>query len=248
MLVASAPRRSGVRAVVGLAALSLVTTAQSPALRQVSPVPERIDEGSFTVLMGGQRVGREQFSVHLIRSGDATYELRSESAYGERRAAMRLEADSAGTPLRYSLEERQGTEQVLRLGGQRIRDRFTTLARSTTGEAAREYLLTPGTVIVEEDGWVQYALLVRLPLEKSGDAVTLPSLSPSANSRGPVHIVLETVSDTLAMTGMRRHARRWRVVTASSEVRMVWADSLGRILRVMIPSRALDARRDDVPA
>ncbi|MBL0938006.1 MAG: hypothetical protein IBJ03_03870 [Gemmatimonadaceae bacterium] len=214
--------------------------------RQVQPT--RLDEGSFTVLLNGQRVGREQFSVQRIPVVDgATLELRSESAVGDRRTAMRLEADSAGTPVRYSVEERRGTEVTLRLGGQRVRGRFATLARSVTGESAREYLLRPAAVVVEEDGFVQHALLLwgrRLP---PGEGVTLPSLTPVANSQGAVRVVLEAQNDPIVIAGARRLASRWRIVTSSGEVRTVWAEPEGQLLRVLIASRGLDALRDDVP-
>lgn len=230
-----------------LRAAVLLALAPSALFAQ-SSVLQRIDEGSFTIVVRGQRVGREQFSVHRLTGTDgAALELRAESATGDRRTAMRLEADSAGTPVRYTLEERQGTEQTLRLGGQRVRGRFTTLARSVTGEAAREYLLRPGAVVVEEEGLVQHALLVRLPLRLPGDGVTRPSLTPAANSQGAVRIVLESIADTVTIAGAHRISQRWRVVTASSEVRLVWADADGHLLRIAIPSRGLDARRDDVP-
>lgn len=210
------------------------------------PVP--LDVGSFTITLGGQRVGREQFSLHQVASNDgATIEVRSEAAIGDRRTAMRLEADSAGTPVRYSIEERRGAEQSLRLGGQRLRGRFATLARSSSGEAAREYLLRPGAVVVEDDGVVQYALLVRKRMLAAGQGITLPSLTPVANAQGAVRIVVEADADTVTIAGARRVARRWRIVTTSGEVRLVWAERDGQLLRLQIPSRGLEAVRDDVP-
>lgn len=214
----------------------------------VAQPPARLDVGSFTILLNGQRVGREQFSVQRVEAGDgATLELRSESSVGERRRAMRLEADSAGTPVRYSVEERQGTELLLRLGGQRVRGRFATLARSVTGEAAREYLLRPGAVVVEDDGFVQHTLLVRGRVLAVDSGVTLPSLTPVANTQGAVRIVLEAEADEVVIAGARRVARRWRIVTGSGEVRLVWAERDGQLLRVRIPGRGLEAQRDDVP-
>ena len=121
---------------------------------------------------------------------------------------MRLESDSAGTPVRYSVEERRGADVTLRLGGQRVRGRFATLARSSTGEAAREYLLRPGAVVVEQDGVVQYALLLRDRPTAAGNGVTLPSLTPIANAQGTVRLVLETGTDTIVVAGARREALR----------------------------------------
>ncbi len=219
-----------------------------PPVQAQTPTQLRLDVGSFTLVVNGQRAGREQFSVQRVTSQDGgTLEVRSESALGDRRVAMRLEADSAGTPVRYSVEERRGADVTLRLGGQRVRGRFATLARSSTGEAAREYLLRPGAVVVEDDGIVQYALLVRDRRLADGAGVTLPSLTPIANSQGAVRLVLETHSDTIVVAGVRREARRWRVTTSSGDLRLLWADADGRLLRLTIPARNLEALRDDVP-
>lgn len=230
-------------------AFLMCMAAVLPIAAMAQTVPgQRLDEGSFTIFVNGQRVGREQFSVQRVAGADGSvYALRSEASRDNRLKAVRIEADSAGTPVRYSLEERIGAEQVMRLGGQRIRGRFTTLSRSTSGETAREYLLRPGALLVEDDGVVQHALLIKQPLRNAGESITHPSLSPAANSQGAVHIVLESTTDTVAIAGTRRPAWRWRVVTASSEERLVWADPDGHVLRLLIPSRQLEARRDDVP-
>jgi hypothetical protein len=225
-----------------------VAIAVAPARSAQPPAQARLDVGSFTLLVNGQRAGREQFSVQRVTSQDGgTLEVRSESALGDRRVAMRLETDSVGTPVRYSVEERRGADVTLRLGGQRVRGRFATLARSSTGEAAREYLLRPGAVVIEEDGVVQYALLVRDRTLADGAGVTLPSLTPIANSQGAVRLVLETSTDTIVVAGVRREARRWRVTASSGDLRLVWADTEGRLLRLSIPARNLEALRDDVP-
>jgi hypothetical protein len=232
-----------------LSALVAATVLHATGGRaQPQPPGVRLDVGSFTVLMAGRPVGREQFSVQrMAGADDAVLELRAEAAQGDRRSALRLEADSAGTPVRIALEERQGTEPTLRLGGQRVRGRFATLSRSRTGEAARDYLLRPGAVVVEEEGVLLHVLLLpRAPLAE-GEGVTLPSLTPSANTQGTVRVVLEARADTVVIAGARRAASRWRVVTAVGEARYVWADSERRLLRVTIPGRGIEARRDDVP-
>ena len=193
-------------------------------------------------------MGREQFSIQRVNAPDGvTLDVRSESAIGDRRLAMRLECDSAGTPVRYSAEERRGPELSWRLGGQRIRGRFATLARGVGGESAREYLLRPGAVVVEEDALILHALLIRGRAVTVGDGFTLPSLTPTANSQGVVRVVLEAEQDTIAVAGTRRASRRWRVVTAMGDPRLVWADRDGHVLQLRIPGRGVDAVRDDVP-
>lgn len=216
--------------------------------RQGAAQPRTLDVGSYSLLVAGQRVGREQFSIQRMAGVDgAVLELRAEAAIGERRTALRLEVDSAGTPVRVAMNERVGTEQTLRLGGQRVRGRLATLSRSRAGEAGREYLLRPGAVVLEEDGVVLHALLIpQLPVAE-GDGVTLPSLTPTANTQGTVRVVLEAAADSVTLAGRRQTAARWRVTTSSGEVRLIWADADRRILRVTVPGRGFEARRDDAP-
>ncbi len=232
----------------GLLSASPPTRDVRPATVQLGRQIDRIDVGSFTLFLHDQRAGREQFSMQRVVAADgATLELRAESAVGDRRSAVRLEADSAGSPVRYSVEERTGAMVTLRLGGQRVRGRFTTLARSTSGEAAREYLLVPGAVVLEDHGVLQYALLVLNRLHVEGDSTVIPVITPIANRQGTVQLALMTISDTVVIAGSRRQARRWRAVTDRGESRFIWADAEGRLLRVQIPSRGFNALRDDVP-
>jgi len=207
--------------------------------------PEPLDVGSFSILREGDRVGREQFSVRRVGSAEGVeFELRAESAIGDRRIATRLETDSAGTPLRYSAEVREGTTLVLRLGGQRTRGRFATLARTDRGEAAREYLLPDGTVVLEAESFHQTALLV-LGQRARAD-VRVQALAPMENRERPIRLTLDAEADTVVVAGVRLAAARW-VIDDSGARRVLWADARGRVLRVTVPSRGLEAIRDDVP-
>ena len=210
--------------------------------------PAMLDVGSFTISVNGERAGREQFSIQQTATADgATLELRAESAVGDQRSAVRLEVDSNGSPLRYSVETRAGASITLRLGGQRVRGRFTTLARSSTGEAAREYLLRPGVHVLEDNGVLQYALLVRYPNLSVGDSLAIPVFTPIANRQGSIWVSRQSDHDTVVVAGSRRSATRWQVRLADGDVRLVWADADGRLLRLRIPARTLEALRDDVP-
>ena len=217
---------------------------------------DRVDVGSFTLFMKNQRSGREQFSIRRVSAGDGVaFELRSESAIGDFRSAVRLEVDSAGSPIRYTLEERTGAEVTMRLGGQRVRGRFATLARGPLGEAAREFLLVAGALVIEDDGIMQYALVVRravlraqrLRAEAPDDTAQISTLTPSGNRTGSIRLVRVSNADTIVIAGSRQPSARWRVVTDGGDVRDVWADAEGRLLRVRIPARGLDAVRDDIP-
>lgn len=237
-------RRSAI--VAGIFSTVLLSAVLNVPCAAAQPV--RLDVGSFTILVHDQRAGREQFSLYRVGGSDGVaFEMRSESAMGDRHAAIRLETDSAGTPVRYSVEERTGASISLRLGGQRVRGRFATIARSTTGESAREYLLSAGAIVLEDEGFLQYAMLVRRPWTSADTAVTVNILTPVANRQGTMVLSLEAHDDTVTIAGSRRVARRWRVTMDSGELRFIWSDAEGRLLRVTIPSRGVDAIRDDVP-
>ena len=231
-----------------VSALALAVLFLPVAVPTLDAQGPRIDVGSFTLYVNGQRAGREQFSLQSMTSADGSaFELRAESAIGDRRSAVRLETDSAGTPVRYAVEERAGAAVALRLGGQRIRGRFATLARSTRGEAAREYILSPGAIVLEEEGVHQYAMLVRSRRMAPGDTLTIPTLTPIENRQGVVRLVLVSPDDTVTIAGSRQPALCWRVLTTAGEARTVWADAQGRVLRLRIPARGFEAIRDDVP-
>jgi hypothetical protein len=207
--------------------------------------PGMLDVGSFSILQEGDRVGREQFSLRRVGAADGVeYELRAEAAIGDRRIATRLETDSAGTPLRYSAEVRSGTTLVLRLGGQRTRGRFATLARTDRGEAAREYLLPAGAVVLDAESFHQAALLIIGRRDRTD--FVLRALAPMENREREVRVTLDAPVDTVSVAGVRLLASRW-VIDEATGRRVVWTDAERRVLRVTVPALGLEAIRDDVP-
>jgi len=61
-----------------------------------------------------------------------------------------------------------------------------------------------------------------------------------------VRLVLEAVDEQVLVAATRLPAQRWRLM-AGAEVRLLWSDADGHLLRVRIPSRGFEALRDDVP-
>lgn len=227
------------------AALSLLQFGiVSPAEAQA----DRVDAGSFSVSQDGRRVGREQFSLRKVPAPDgSTFELRSESVSGERRVAVQLTTDSLGSPVRYSLEIREGTKVSVRAGGQRLRSRFTTQTVRSTGETVREYLLVPGLIVLEADFYHQLAFVLRGRAPDVGKTVELTALSLLDNTERQLRLSLETRDDSVTIAGAARPAYRWKLDDAAGAVRTLWSDASGRLLRVLIPSRSTDAVRDALP-
>ncbi len=216
--------------------------------RMMHAQADRVDAGSFTILKAGQRVGREQFSWRRLPSPDgATFELRAESDQGDRRTTVQLSTDSTGSPVRYAVEIRDATSLSIRLGGQRVRGRFATQLFRATGEGAREYLLTPGTFVLETDLFHQLGVVLRGRNLQSGESVTVPVISPLDNAQRELRISLESADDSVTVAGVRKTAHRWRLEERGGITRTVWGDAQGRILRVLLPSLFLEAVRDDIP-
>ena len=232
--------RSLIGALVGIRALALPVGLHAQA--------DRIDAGSFSVRMAGERIGREQFSIRKAPAPDgAAFELRAETTQGDRRVAVQLTTDSTGAPIRYSLEIRDDANVMLRLGGQRVRGRFAVLARKPTGEVAREFLLDDHTLIVDPELFHQLCFVVRGRGAAVGETASVSVLSPQGNAEQALQVKLESLSDTVTIAGVVKQGRRWRLDDAAGLTRMVWADSDGRILRVTIPGRQIEAIRDDIP-
>jgi len=249
--VSPAPAVRAVRALLFVAAwLPLLMGASVPLrlsalLEHVSGQPDHLDVGSFTILREGARVGREQFSLRHVGSPDGVaFELRAESAIDDRRLATRLETDSAGSPLRYTAEVRSGANIVLRLGGQRVRGRFATLARTDRGEAAREYLLPDGALVLEVESFHQVAMAIRARRDRTD--FTVRALAPMENRERDVRLTLDVPVDSVTVAGVRLAAARW-IVDDPGRRRVLWTDAENRVLRVTVPALGLEAIRDDVP-
>jgi hypothetical protein len=133
---------------------------------------------------------------------------------------------------------------TLRLGGQRVRGRFATLARTDRGEAAREYLLPAGTIVLEVEAFHQAALLLQ---GRDGQPdFRVRALAPMENREREVRVTLDAAVDSVTVAGVRLAASRWLIDDPGNR-RVLWSDADGRVLRVTVPALGLDAIRDDVP-
>lgn len=203
-----------------------------------------IDQGSFTITVANQRVGREDFRIEGTPggSGGLEYVARATVAFSDRRLTPALRSDSMGTPFDYQIESRGTTTGTERWSGKITRGRVSARINSARGESAKEYIVTDGALIIDDDVFHQYFFLARRAAESSVSIVV-----PRRN----VQLVVR-----LAITGQERvtigtkdlEARHLVITEPSGATRDVWLDAQGRVLKVAIPSRNLVALRDDPPA
>ncbi|MEP6831871.1 MAG: hypothetical protein ABJB74_00695 [Gemmatimonas sp.] len=237
----------GLRRVLWVA-FALMVVLQTGLTTIARAQTDRVDAGSFSIEQQGHRVGREQFSLRKAPAPDGSaFELRSESVSGDRRVAVQLTTDSMGSPVRYSLEIREGTRVTVRAGGQRLRSRFTTQVVRPTGESVREYLLVPGLIVLETDFYHQLEFVLRGRALDVGKAVELTALSLLDNTQRQLRLLLESREDSVTIAGIVRPAFRWKLDDGAGLVRTLWGDAEGRLLRMTIPSRSIVVVRDAVP-
>lgn len=215
------------------AALLIALPAIAPAQRPV------IDEGTLLVSRNGARAGRESFRIQAAENG-RFLTATGQSVLGDVRITPALSVDSAsGTPMLYRVEARTGS------GAERLQatgrpGRLSAAFHRAGGESAKEYVLNGHVVVLDDDLYHQYALLpllgwtgrvtVIVPRQGSQQAGTL-------SERGPT---------TVQVDGQVVPARHLVLELAGGH-HDIWVDARGRLLRVAIPSRGVEAVREEMP-
>ena len=222
-----------------LLALFVLSLAGGTAAGQATVV----DEGSFTITRGGDRIGREDFSIRHVPTTAGAFETlaRGLVAVGAERLTVDLSADSVGQPVRFqaktTLDGRPGDTYRAEVVGRR----YSARAMRPSGESARELLL-PSEVLVVEDG-----VLHLLQFVVARGAGTVKAVVPS---RGVVVTLTigDAGADRVSIGLVSIDARKFVVREgAAGVVRDVWTDKWGRLLKVANPADQTVAMRDDAP-
>lgn len=201
-----------------------------------------VDEGSFTIARGGGIAGREQFSIRRTPGGDGTVYVASATvSYDDRRLSPALRADAGGAPLAYQVEVRIGSEVQERLTGQVGRGRFSAQSKTPRGESTKEYVVSDGALILDDDVFHQYFFVAQRPR-----AGTVPVVIPRRNTQVTMS-VQERGTEQVTVGGRPLEARHLVLGEPGGGQRDVWVDAQNRVLKVSIPARGLVATRDDPP-
>ena len=222
-----------------IAAAALTATTALPAASQVTT----LDEGTFTITRNGTPVGRESFTIRSSPGGaaGAVVQARATVSYDDRRLTPVLKADSIGSPTEYQLEVRAGANASEVLKGVIRRGRFSATMQTPRGENLKEYVVSEGALVLDEDVFHQYYFLAR-----GGRTGSIPVVVPHRNvqvvmrmeDRGPASVTVG---------GQSIAGRAYVLVEPGGSNREIWVDSQGRVLKVAIPSRGIIALRDEPP-
>lgn len=229
--------RSALILVVALAAASVA--AQSPVLAQGSRI---VDEGSFTISIGGRTVGRENFRISATAAGEVTeYAARADVTFGDRKVTPELRAGAQGAVMEYGVTTRSGGASDSWTGAL-ARGRLNATIKSGRGTAAREYVVPAGTVLLDDETIHQYWFLVLRT--RSG---AIPVVVPR-RSNVQATVTMATIGEETVRIGNHDlPATYLRATFDDGDARDIWVDRTGRLLKVAIPARELVAVRDDPP-
>lgn len=232
------------KAIFGLTAVVLsMAGAPRPAAAQTTT----IDEGVFRVLVGGQEVGMETFSIKRSGSGEGAVTIAQGRVVLDRAGAgeevsTALEVSGAALrPAAYQVTVR-GDEQQ-KIFGRLVGGRFRAQILSSAGEMMREYLAGEGALVVD-DGVAHhyYFLALRPDVEQFRVPIIVPRQSRQLTAQ-----VTSLGTESVQVAGRSVQARHLEVEPSEGPVRHVWVDDQGRVLRVEIPDRSYTAVRTALP-
>ncbi|HUQ83538.1 MAG TPA: DUF6134 family protein [Gemmatimonadaceae bacterium] len=223
--------------------LTLVALASAGFAGQLSAQVATLDEGSFTITVNGDRVGREDFRIRSTPGSNGPEVVATANvSYANRRVLPQMRADSAGVPVRYVVEVKDGATVDERVEGMVARGRVGAKVKNSRGESANEFVVSQGALVIDDDVFHQYYFITRRADPSGSVSVIVPRRNTQVTMR-----VASAGSEKLSIGGTPIDARRFTIADPGGADREVWADASGRLLKVAIPSRGVVALRDDPP-
>lgn len=220
-------RLSALAAACGLIGVGSV----APASAQVM----QLDEGTFEILRGGDRIGTESFTIRRIGVGNtATIVLQGRTSVSEAELEPILETTTDWVPIQYRRTLSGARDEIVELitDGQR----YTAITTNERGEGEREFRGGDLTVVLDaEVAFLYHAVAAR------SDATVITVLHPDQGRQARFRV------STVGNEGYRLgdatvQVRRIRL-SAGEDVRDILVDERNRVMSVEISGRDWIARR-----
>ncbi len=113
--------------------------------------------------------------------------------------------------------------------------------RTPTGEAAKEYIVSDGALVIDDDVFHQYFFLAQ---RFKGAAFSVPVVIPTRNVQQTMHVQPMGV-ERVMVGGTPTDAKRLNATITGGATRDIWVDSKGRVLKVTLGE--VSAVRDEMP-
>jgi hypothetical protein len=199
---------------------------------------QQLDTGRLAIEVDGRRVGTESFRVWREQTTvDAFALVTRENGGGQQSLDVRFRSDADLRPIQYRL---RGEPRALSVDGEWTGSRLRLHVNSDQGERWKEFA-TPGGAAVLEDGVAHHYLLLAHRLRDAQTGRRLAVIIPSRSSR--VEGVLRARQSDRIRIGAEDVAATRFDIEVDGQVRSVWIDAEGRLLRVVDPGRRLVATR-----
>jgi len=200
-----------------------------------------VDEGRFVITRSGQRIGTEDFTIRRLGGPDRnSFMAKASVVYDDVHLSPALRADQDGSPLAYQIEVKAGAELRERLSGQLGRGRFSARVKTPRGESAKEYIVSDGALVLDDEIFHQYYFLARAELG------TVPVVIPRRNTQVAMRVEMQG-KESLSIGGIGVEARHLVIMEPGGARRHVWTDEQGRVLKVMLEESGITAIRDELP-
>jgi hypothetical protein len=207
------------------------------ATGQTAPV----DQGVLSISRGGAAFGTESFLIIRQPSAEGgSYTLSSTRVIGGRTIRTSLTTDSLGAPVTYMRQEVGGSPITVVASGKSA-GRLTVSFTEGEDRSSKDYLVAPGTILLEDD------LLHQLYFVSLNDRPrSVLYVAPAAKTASSASLAL--VGETEVELGNKaRIAARHFALGSGAAKRDFWIDSSGRLLRVSIPGQQIEAIRAEPP-
>ena len=224
------------RALFGLAAFAALG---APAAAQTV----QLDEGSFRILVNGQEVGTETFSLRQNGTGaDAVVIAQGRVVLDANETTANVQLSGSGLRLVAYDVELSG-EDARRIRASVSGSRASARTVSSAGETMKEYLVSDGAVLLDDGVAHHYYMIAK---RAEAGASSTPILIPR-ESRQVQATISVAGNESVSAGGSTVTAKKIVVQPRGGDVRSVWVDAQNRVLRVEIPARNYVAVRTALP-
>jgi hypothetical protein len=203
-----------------------------------------VDEGRFTLRLGGREVGSEEFVIRRAGLGrsDAVFArgtIRISVAAGVQEVRPLLQATAPeGAAASYEVSVTGPDAMEVRLT--RAGNRYVANIRSEIGSEDREFQARADTRLVELGVAHHYHFLGDAREGRDTHVLEPRSRRQVTLTAGP------RIDEEILLGPNRVPARRVEFTSDQNDHRVVWYDRQGRVLRVEIPSLSYVAERTDL--